>query len=211
VDGILLDLGVSSMQVDTPGRGFSFLQEAPLDMRFDPQAGMTAAELVNTLSEDELAEIIFRYGEERHSRRVARAIVRARPLQTTTELASVVTRAFPSKPRGRSTPRRRHLHPATRTFQALRIAVNGELEALAAVLPQAVEALNPGGRLAVMSFHSLEDRIVKQFIRKASREGDGTALPALRPVTRKPITPGEGEVQANPRARSAKLRVAERI
>jgi 16S rRNA (cytosine1402-N4)-methyltransferase len=211
VDGVLLDLGLSSMQLDTPLRGFSFTEDAPLDMRFDPRKERTAANLVNEMDETELADIIFRYGEERNSRRIARAIVRARPLKTTQELAAVVAGA--SRVSGG-----RRIHPATRTFQALRIAVNGELDALRAVLPQAVKALDRGGRLAVISFHSLEDRIVKDFVRNESRTEvpqpgqQAEGRPArLRPVTRKPITPSEAEIASNRRARSAKLRVAERI
>lgn len=214
VDGILLDLGVSSMELDAAQRGFSFLQDAPLDMRFDPRAETTAADLVNKLDEAELADIIFRYGEDRNSRRIARAIVLARPLQTTKQLAAVVASASGNGPRSA----RHHIHPATRTFQALRIAVNAELDSLAAVLPQTVEALKSGGRLAVISFHSLEDRIVKDFIRSESREwhsppGEPRSehRARLRQITRKPIIPGEDEIRPNPRARSAKLRVAERI
>jgi len=215
VDGILLDLGVSSMQLDTAERGFSFLQEAPLDMRFSPENQTTAADLVNTLSEGELADLIFRYGEDRDSRRIARAIVRARPLRTTKQLAAVVAEATP-----RQGSARRRIHPATRTFQALRIAVNQELASLESVLPQAVEALKPGGRLAVISFHSLEDRIVKEFIRTETR--DCICPPrqpvctcghkaTLQEVTHKPVVPTEAEMKTNSRARSAKLRVAERI
>jgi 16S rRNA (cytosine1402-N4)-methyltransferase len=218
VDGILLDLGASSMQFDTPARGFSFQQEAPLDMRFDPQQPISAADLVNELAEAELAEIIYRYGEERKSRQVARAIVKARPLQTTRELAQVVARAVSA---GRkSSPGEGHIHPATRTFQALRIAVNDELGALEAVLPQAVAALAPGGRLAVIAFHSLEDRIVKNYFRQESR--DCLCPPrqpvctcghhaVIRQVTRRPIRPERAEIEHNPRARSARLRVAEKI
>jgi 16S rRNA (cytosine1402-N4)-methyltransferase len=213
VDGIVLDFGVSSMQLDTPERGFSFREDAPLDMRFDPTQtnSLTAADLVNTLTENELADLIFRYGEERHSRRVARAIVRMRPLRTTGQLASVIQKAI----RGGD-----HLHPATRTFQALRIAVNGELKAVEAVLPQAVKALVSGGRLAVISFHSLEDRIVKGFFRLESR--DCICPPrqpvcvcghkaSIREITRKPVQPGGEEIESNPRARSARLRVVERL
>jgi 16S rRNA (cytosine1402-N4)-methyltransferase len=167
VDGLLLDLGVSSMQLDTPERGFSFQVDVPLDMRFSPQNPLRAANLVNDLPEAELADLIYRYGEERQSRQIARAIVRARPVETTGQLASIVARAL--SPGGR-TKRHSHLHPATRTFQALRIAVNRELESLEMVLPQAIAALRPGGRLAVISFHSLEDRIVKQFMRRESRD-----------------------------------------
>lgn len=212
VDGILLDLGVSSMQLDTPGRGFSFREDAPLDMRFDPahSGKPTAADLVNTLPEHDLADLIYRYGEERLSRRVARALVQARPIHTTGQLAKVVSRVV----------RGGDLHPATRTFQALRIAVNDELAAVEAVLPQAVEALAPGGRLAVIAFHSLEDRIVKEFFRRESR--DCICPPrqpvcvcrhkaTLREITRKPIQPAEEEIRTNPRARSARLRVAEKL
>jgi 16S rRNA (cytosine1402-N4)-methyltransferase len=216
VDGILLDLGVSSMQLDTPERGFSFQADAPLDMRFDPRNPVTAASLVNTLPEGELAEILYRYGEERSSRQIARAIVKARPVETTHQLAEVVLRASSSH----EPYRRDRLHPATRTFQALRIAVNGELEAIEVVLPQAVSMLKTGGRLAVISFHSLEDRIVKQFMR---RESQDCICPPRQPVctcghratlveiTRRPIRPQDVEVDRNPRARSARLRVAERI
>jgi len=161
VQGIVLDLGVSSMQLDQAERGFSFQKDGPLDMRFSPQQTTTAAYLVNHLPEDELAEIIWRFGEEQQSRRIARAIVLARPLQTTLQLAEVIRKAIGG--RGR-------LHPATLTFQALRIAVNAELQSIAQVLPQAVDALAPGGRLAVISFHSLEDRLVKQFFRRESRD-----------------------------------------
>ena len=214
VDGILLDLGVSSMQLDTPERGFSFLKDAPLDMRFGPDNLVTAAELVNHLAEGELADLIYRYGEERRARQVARAIVKARPMHTTFELAQVVAAAVSA---GRHT---RGIHPATRTFQALRIAVNGELDALQAVLPQAVQALAPGGRLAVISFHSLEDRIVKQFMR---REATNCLCPprqpictcghqaSLREVHRQPLYPQADEIARNPRARSARLRAAEKL
>jgi 16S rRNA (cytosine1402-N4)-methyltransferase len=211
VDGILLDLGASSMQFDTPERGFSFLADGPLDMRFDPSNPLTAAEIVNSWPEDELADVIFRYGEERASRRIARAIQRARPISSTRQLASVIEKAI-----GRHGAH----HPATQTFQALRIAVNGELEALEKTLPLAVQALAPGGRLAVISFHSLEDRQVKEYFRLESRD---CICPPQQPVctcghkasileiTRRPITPGEEEINRNSRARSAKLRVAERL
>jgi 16S rRNA (cytosine1402-N4)-methyltransferase len=211
VDGILLDLGLSSMQLDTPERGFSFQQDAPLDMRFDPASPTTAADLVNNLPQDELADLIYRNGEERASRRIARAIVKARPLQTTRQLAAVIETVLPRKGR---------IHPATQTFQALRIAVNRELERVENVLPQAVAILKPGGRLAIISFHSLEDRIVKEYFRRESR--DCICPPrqpvctcghkaTLKEITRKPITPGEAEIAANPRARSAKLRIAEKL
>lgn len=209
IDGILLDLGVSSHQIDTAERGFAFSSDGPLDMRLDPTRGPTAADLVNGLDEEELANIIYRYGEERGSRRVARLIIERRrqaPISRTAELAAIVARAV-----GRGG--RERIHPATRTFQALRIAVNGELEQLEAALPQAVELLAEGGRLAVISFHSLEDRIVKQYFRAESGYG-GSAnerTPRLRIVTKKPVEAGEAELAANPRSRSAKLRVAEKI
>ena len=211
VDGIVFDLGVSSMQFDTPERGFSFQLDAPLDMRFSPDNPVSAAELVNQMSEAELAEIIFRYGEDRNARRIARAIVRARPLETTKQLAAVAAGAGGSKD---------HLHPATRTFQALRIAVNEELKSIEAALPQAVQALNNGGRLAVISFHSLEDRIVKDYINQEStdclcppRQPQCTCghKASLKKITRKPMIPAETEIAENPRARSAKLRIAEKI
>jgi 16S rRNA (cytosine1402-N4)-methyltransferase len=209
VDGILLDLGVSSHQLDTAARGFSFSADGPLDMRLDPTRGPTAADLVNTLDEPALADIIYRYGEERGSRRIARLIVAQReraPIGSTGELAALVARAIGRGGRDR-------IHPATRTFQALRIAVNGELEQLEAALPQAIDLLGPAGRLAVISFHSLEDRIVKLFFRAESGYGGSMneKPPRLRIVTRKPIEAGAAEQQANPRARSAKLRVAERL
>lgn len=211
VQGIVIDLGVSSMQIDTPERGFSFLADGPLDMRFGPSQKFTAADLVNTLGEADLARILWEYGEEQHSRRFARAIIAARPLATTLELAAVIEQAVGGR-RGR-------IHPATRTFQALRIAVNEELKSVEQVLPRAVEALAPGGRLAVISFHSLEDRLVKQYFRRESRD---CICPPDQPVctcqhsavinelTRRPITAGEEETDANPRSRSAKLRVVEK-
>lgn len=212
VQGILLDLGVSSMELDTPERGFSFQHDGPLDMRFSPTAPLTAADLVNTWSETDLADILWRYGEEQQSRRIARAIVQACPLTTTSQLAAVILKASQG-PRGR-------LHPATRTFQALRIAVNEELKSLETVLPQAIQALAPGGRLAVISFHSLEDRIVKQYFKQESQD---CICPPEQPVctcehhasikliTRHPIIPAEAEAQNNPRARSAKLRIVEKL
>jgi 16S rRNA (cytosine1402-N4)-methyltransferase len=217
VDGILFDLGVSSYQLDTPERGFAFSAGGPLDMRLDPTQGATAADLLQRLSEQELADIIYRYGEERYSRRIARRIVerrRQQPLTTTGELAELVRQAVPGRSSTPQHRRRSQIHPATRTFQALRIAVNRELERLAAALPQAVALLRPGGRIAVISFHSLEDRIVKQFFRAESGYGGSEALPIpvrLQIVTKKPIEPGEAELQVNPRSRSAKLRVAERV
>lgn len=204
VDGVLFDLGVSSPQLDDPARGFSFRHEGPLDMRMDHTAGMTAAGLVNSSQEHDLADIIFHYGEERYARRIARAIARAReggPIETTGALASVITAAVPSSYRhGR-------IHCATRTFQALRIAVNHELEGLASSLEDAARLLAPGGRMCVISFHSLEDRIVKHTFRSLA-QGDDAYVSIL---TKKPILPTEQERVANPRARSAKLRVAERM
>ena len=212
VDGIVLDLGVSSMQLDQVERGFSFRAEAPLDMRFDPTRGQTAADLVNNLDEKELADLIWRYGEERFSRRIARKIVQKRPVLTTTQLAEAVRSAF-----GGAHSR---IDPATRTFQAIRIAVNDELRTIEEAIPSLIELLNSKGRLAVISFHSLEDRIVKQAFR---RESTDCICPPEQPIctcghiasikvlTPRPISPSEKEVEENPRARSAKLRVAEKI
>jgi 16S rRNA (cytosine1402-N4)-methyltransferase len=205
VDGILMDLGMSSEQIEDISRGFSFMGEGPLDMRMDRRSDVTAEMLVNELSERELADLLFRYGEERHSRRIARAIVMERAkrrILTTTELANIVGRAV----RGR----RGRLHPATRTFMALRIAVNDELGALQEGLQKGIELLRPGGRIGVISFHSLEDRIVKQFFNRHAECGD-LKQAVLRLITRKPVQPTEEEKKSNPRARSAKLRVAERI
>jgi 16S rRNA (cytosine1402-N4)-methyltransferase len=214
VDAILLDVGVSSMQVDTAERGFSFRHDAPLDMRFDPSSGEpSAADVVNEWDEDDLANIFYRYGEEPHGRRLARAIVRARPLHSTGELAAVIERAVPRKHSDK-------IHPATRVFQALRIAVNDELGTLAATLPRAVELLAAGGRLAVISFHSLEDRIVKEAFKLASN--DCICPPkapicicghkaSVRLLTRKPLIADDVEIAANPRSRSAKLRIVEKL
>ncbi|GAB4464219.1 MAG: 16S rRNA (cytosine(1402)-N(4))-methyltransferase RsmH [Anaerolineales bacterium] len=220
VDGILLDLGASSMQFDTPERGFSFQHDAPLDMRFDPRAPQTAADIVNGYSERELADLLYEYGEERDARKIARAIVRARPLHTTRELVAVIEAASP-RPFGRlRAARGERIHPATRTFQALRIAVNDELTSVRAALPQAVAGLRSGGRIAVISFHSLEDRIVKEFFREQSRDLVNPPYERIYPeerkatlkeITRKPITPSEEEIRNNPRARSAKLRIAEKL
>lgn len=194
-NGILADIGVSSAQLDTPERGFSFRKEAPLDMRMNPHQDLSAADIINHWDETELANLIFTYGEERLSRRIARNIVEQRPFQTTTELAEAIARCVPKKYRyGR-------IHPATRTFQALRIAVNAELDVLTTFLSQAPDWLLPGGRLVIISFHSLEDRIVKQAFRGDDR---------LKIVTKKPLVATETEVLENSRARSAKLRVAER-
>jgi 16S rRNA (cytosine1402-N4)-methyltransferase len=200
-DGMLFDLGSSWLQLDSAERGFSFGREGPLDMRMDRSTGQTAADLVNRLSERDLADLIFRWGEERWSRRIAWAVVEARrrtPIRTTTELASLAAGAIPR----RAWPR--HIHPATRTFQALRIAVNDELAGLGPALEKAVTLLRPGARAAAISFHSLEDRIVKQTWRGLEVSG------RARVLTKRPITPGETEVAGNPRARSAKLRAVER-
>lgn len=193
VDAIILDLGLNSIQLADPKRGFSFQGTGPLDMRMDLTEPRTAADILNHADELALAELIYRYGEERFSRRIARAIVAARPLRSTEELARVVERAA---------GRRGRIHPATRTFQALRIVVNDELGELERVLPAARELLRSGGRLGVISFHSLEDRIVKQFFAEGERQGDWQRL------FRKPVEPGPDEVAANPRSRSARLRVA---
>jgi len=211
-DGVLLDLGLSSLQLADPTRGFAFMKDGPLDMRFDPtHSGPTAAALVNSLSPEELASLLFRYSEERHARRIAEAIVASRPLHTTRELAALVEQVI---------TRRGRIHPATRTFQALRIAVNAELDTLEVALPQIVEVLAPGGRLAVIGFHSLEDRLVKRFLRRESRDCVcPPELPVctcdhratLRLIGRKPVRPADDEIATNPRARSARLRVAERI
>jgi len=214
VNGILLDLGVSSPQLDDAERGFSFRRHGPLDMRMDPLAGVSAADWLNRIGEAELDQVLVEYGEERFHRRVARAIVSARQqtlLTTTTQLATLVAAVVPTREPGR--------HPATRTFQAIRIAVNDELGELQAALPQAVSALAAGGRLAVISFHSLEDRMVKQFLREQAK---GRELPLGLPVMGKPegqtlrligraIRPGAAEAAANPRAHSATLRIAERL
>ncbi len=204
VDGVVFDLGVSSAQLARPERGFSFLTDGPLDMRMEQGTGQTAADLVNKLSETELADVIYRYGEERYSRRIARSVARARerrPLRTTVDLVSVIRDAVPAS------YRHGHLHCATRTFQALRIAVNRELEVLEHALRDAADVLTPGGRLCVISFHSLEDRIVKQAFRALSQGPD----PCLSRLTKKPQIPSERERRENPRARSAKLRVVERL
>ena len=219
LDGILFDLGVSSMQLDRPERGFSFQGDGPLDMRMNPATGQSAESLVNHLPERELADLIYKYGEEPHSRRIARAIIRARPVRRTLELAEIVTRAIPPKAKKRGgRPGKVKIHPATRTFQALRIAVNDELGALERALPQALAQLKPGGRLAVISFNSLEDRIVKQYFRQ---EAQDCICPPEYPIctcqhkaiiniiTKKPITPTSTEIDANLKARSAKLRVVE--
>jgi 16S rRNA (cytosine1402-N4)-methyltransferase len=203
VDGILADLGVSSMQLDAEGRGFSFRRDEPLDMRMDRSRGVTAAEWIAAADERELADAIFRWGEERFARRIARGLVRARedaPLTTTGQLAAVVRRAVPSRGYQR-------IDPATRTFQAIRIAVNRELDRLDAFLEAAANRLAVGARLAVISFHSLEDRVVKHTFRALA----GAGRTAFGLVTRRPLGPGDEEIGRNPRARSAKLRVVERL
>ena len=216
VDGMLFDLGVSSPQLDDASRGFSYMQDAPLDMRMDVSAPLTAYEVVNTWSFEELRRILTEYGEERYSSRIAKAIVTVRetaPIETTLQLVDVIKSAMPSA------ALREKQHPAKRSFQAIRIAVNGELDALPPMLSAAVESLNPGGRLAVITFHSLEDRIVKQTMKELAT---GCTCPPnfpvcvcgnkpkIRLVSRKPIVSGEAELEENPRARSAKLRVAEK-
>ncbi len=214
VDGILMDLGVSSPQLDDPSRGFSFMRDGPLDMRMDPDSGMSAADWLARAKEQDIAKVLKEYGEERFARRIARAIVAAReeaPVATTSRLAEIVAAACPTREPGK--------HPATRTFQALRIRVNRELEILGDALRVAMDILAPGGRLVVISFHSLEDRIVKQFMRG---EATGGELPRRLPVTDaqvprrlrlvgKAIRPGAAEVAANPRSRSAVMRVAEKV
>jgi len=212
VDGILFDLGVSSLQLDTAERGFSFHLDAHLNMRFDAGEGLTASQIVNTFSEHDLARLIWEYGEERHSRRIARHIVQNRPVATTTELARLIEQVLSSK--------RARIHPATRTFMALRIAANNELENLKQALEQTIQLLRPRGRLAVISYHSLEDRITKQFMRRAASScvcPPGTIMcrcghvPTLKLISRKVIRPASLEIESNPRSRSAKLRIAERL
>jgi len=198
LDGLLADFGVSSMQLDEAHRGFSFRSEGPLDMRMDTRSGLTAEQVVNQADEEDLANLIYEFGEERRSRRIARAIVRARPLSTTAELARVISAvALPIKGE--------HLHPATKTFQALRIRVNDELGEIQTLLKSAGSLLKPGGRVVMISFHSLEDRLVKDSFRESARLGE------LEILTKKPVTAIEQEALRNPRSRSAKLRAAERI
>ena len=208
-DNILLDLGFSSPQIDNPERGFAFSESGPLDMRMDRRQELTAADIVNDWPEDQFRELLWTLGEEPHARRIAAAIAKRRPFGTTSDLAATVAAAVPHQPH-------RRLHPATRTFQALRIAVNDELGQLQAVLPQAVSLLAPGGRLLVLSFHSLEDGIVKRFLRthgrrparnKYARQGD-MAMPVLSVLTKRPVRPGPRELSNNPRCRSARLRAA---
>jgi 16S rRNA (cytosine1402-N4)-methyltransferase len=199
-DGILADLGMSSLQLKDAARGFSFQAEGPLDMRMNPQAELTADQVVNQVDEVTLANLIYEFGEERRSRRIARAIVRSRPIRTTAQLADVVSVA--ARPMNQA---ERRIHPATRTFQALRIFVNHELNDLRALLEAAPQVLKPGGRLVIISFHSLEDRMVKDALRDGVKQGHYELL------TRKPVTAGEEEIDRNPRSRSAKLRAAEKV
>ncbi len=200
-DGILADIGVSSLQLEDAARGFSFQAEGPLDMRMDPRSERTAEQVVNHLDERELADVIYEFGEERRSRRIARAIVRSRPIRSTAHLADVISAA--ARPMNSE---QRRIHPATRTFQALRIFVNRELDDLKALLEAAPRILKPGGRVVVISFHSLEDRIVKDAFRDGEKK-----YKYFRVLTKKPVTASEEEQERNPRARSAKLRAAERI
>ncbi len=212
VDGIILDLGVSSIQLNTKDRGFSFLYDAPLDMRFGDQRSINAADLVNSLAENDLATVIWKYGEEKYSRKIARIICQNRPIHTTFELANLVKKAY-----GNQTSK---IHPATRTFQAIRIAVNQEMQAIESVIPQAIHLLKPGGKLAIISFHSLEDRIVKTIFRTESKDcicpSDQPIctckhIKSIKEVNRKPIEASPEEITNNPRARSAKLRIAEKL
>jgi 16S rRNA (cytosine1402-N4)-methyltransferase len=198
LDGMMADLGVSSVQLGDPARGFSFQAEGPLDMRMNPMSGETAEQVVNHIDERELADVIYEFGEERRSRRIARAIVRSRPIRTTTQLVEVVAAAARSMKHER-------IHPATRTFQALRIFVNRELDDLKALMEAASRLLEPGGRLVVISFHSLEDRIVKDAMRAGAKDMN------FRLLTKKPVTASEDEIERNPRSRSAKMRAAERM
>jgi 16S rRNA (cytosine1402-N4)-methyltransferase len=200
IDGVLADIGVSSLQLDDSARGFSFQAEGPLDMRMDPQSERTAEQVVNHLDERQLADVIYEFGEERRSRRIARAICRSRPIRSTAHLADVISAA--ARPMNSE---QRRIHPATRTFQALRIFVNRELDDLKALLEAAPRILKPGGRVVVISFHSLEDRIVKDTFREGAQKGYFSLL------TKKPVTATEEESDRNPRARSAKLRAAERV
>jgi 16S rRNA (cytosine1402-N4)-methyltransferase len=200
VDGILADLGVSSLQFSDAARGFSFQADGPLDMRMNPQSEPSAEQVVNQFDERELADLIYEFGEERRSRRIARAIVRSRPIRSTAHLAAVVSAA--ARPMNQA---ERRIHPATLTFQALRIFVNRELDDLRQLLEAAPQLLKPGGRLVIISFHSLEDRIVKDAMREGARQGQYKLL------TKKPVTPGDDEIASNPRARSAKLRAAEKV
>jgi 16S rRNA (cytosine1402-N4)-methyltransferase len=206
LDGLLADFGVSSMQLDEAQRGFSFRAEGPLDMRMDPRSGLTAEQVVNQADEEDLANLIYEFGEERRSRRIARAIVRARPITTTAELARVVSAvAPPIKKSERGYGNSSQIHPATRTFQALRIRVNDELQEIQSLLKSAGSLLKPGGRLVLISFHSLEDRLVKDALREGAKAGQFEVL------TKKPVVAKEQEALRNPRSRSAKMRAAKKI
>ncbi|MCY4530021.1 MAG: 16S rRNA (cytosine(1402)-N(4))-methyltransferase RsmH [Chloroflexi bacterium] len=205
-DGVLFDLGVSSLQLESAYRGFAFSKEATLDMRFGPSVRRSAREIINDTDEESLANLIYRLGEERKSRRIARAIVRARPVETTAELAAVVAKAV-----GRPSRGRRYTHPATRTFQALRIAVNDELVNVEAGIESAIGILSQGSRLVTISYHSLEDRLVKNLLREEANPADENRSPTLRLITKRVLKPGASEIEANPRSRSAKMRVAERL
>lgn len=217
VDGIVIDLGLSSFQIEDPQRGFSFLKEGPLDMRMNRDLNVTAADLVNTLPEETLADLIYRYGEDRLSRRIARAIAgarRKRPIENTLELAELIQKSIP---RTRSPFR---IHPATRTFQALRIAVNREIDSLQRFLPEALEVLRPGGRLCTVAFHSLEDRLIKEEFRNWAKscrcpreraECEREGRPLVRALTRRALRPSPDEVKRNPRSRSARLRAVEKL
>jgi 16S rRNA (cytosine1402-N4)-methyltransferase len=198
LDGLLADFGVSSLQLDAASRGFSFRADGPLDMRMDARSELTAEQVVNQADEEDLANLIYEFGEERRSRRIARAIVRARPIETTGELARVISAAAPPM-KGEG------IHPATRTFQAIRIRVNDELGEIRSLLESAGSLLKPGGRVALISFHSLEDRLVKDAFREAARRGEFAVL------TKKPVTATDEEARRNPRSRSAKMRAAEKI
>jgi 16S rRNA (cytosine1402-N4)-methyltransferase len=200
IDGVLADLGMSSLQLTDPARGFSFQAEGPLDMRMNPQAELTADQVVNHIDERELADVIYEFGEERRSRRIARAIVRSRPIRSTAHLAEIILAA--ARPMNQA---ERRIHPATRTFQALRIFVNRELDDLRELLKAAPQVLKPGGRLVIISFHSLEDRIVKDAFREGAAQG------YYRLLTKKPVTAQDDEIDRNPRSRSAKLRAAEKV
>ena len=205
VDGIVADLGLSQMQIDAPERGFSLKAAGPLDMRMDPREPLTAEEIVNRWSERELAHLIYQLGEERRSQRIARAVVRARPVRNTVQLATLIEACLGGRRRAASRVTGTRIHPATRTFQALRMTVNRELESLEQFLRNAPSCLAAGGRLVVISFHSLEDRLVKQSFQSWNREG------RMRNLTRHVVRPGAEEVHANPRSRSARLRAAERL
>lgn len=216
VDGLVLDIGVSSPQIDQAARGFTFRDSGPLDMRMDQENGQTAADLCNTMAEEDLANIIYRFGDERFSRRIAKAIVAARPLSTTRELADIVRGVVPHSPKDPS-------HPATRTFQALRIAVNGELDELESALEASAAILKPGGRLVVVTFHSLEDRIVKDYLNRTGKPPSAGSryvphdpkakafTPTFKIVTKSPVSASDREITANPRARSARLRAGIRL